>query len=59
MGYKLDNSGIRSQGKHFVGSDTEVSLPGSLMVLEKAANLLKDLFHDSVLPQVVISPFEL
>jgi hypothetical protein len=29
------------------------------MVLEKAANLFKDLFHDSILPQVVIPSFEL
>lgn len=55
VGNEFNDSCIECQGKHLVGPDSQTSLASRLMVSEQTADLLKDLFHDCVLPQVIVS----
>jgi hypothetical protein len=57
--HKFDYSRVGRQRKHLVGSNAQVSLSRRLVVLQKTADLLKHLFHDRVLSQVVVSSLEL
>ena len=59
MGHEFDNAGVRCEGEHLIGADAQVPLASSLVVFEKTADLLKHLFHDRVLPQVVVTSLEL
>lgn len=59
VGNEFDYTRIECQGQNFVSPDPQVALSCELMVFEKAADLLKDLLHDCVLAQVVISSFVL
>lgn len=56
---EFNDSCVECQGENLVRSDPQVSLTSGLVVFEKTADLLKDLFHDCVLAQIIISSFVL
>lgn len=56
---KLDYTGIRRQRQHLIRPDPEISLPSGAVVFEEIADLLKDLLHDSILSQIIITSLKL
>ena len=56
---KFDDADCGGKGYDFVGSDSKIALPGSSLRGQKIVDLLKDLFHDGVLPQVIVTSFDL
>jgi hypothetical protein len=57
--YELDDSSNIGEWQNSIGPDAEISLTSRLIGFKQFANLLKHLLHDSILPQIIVAPFDL
>lgn len=56
---KFHKARARGEREHFVCANAEVAEAGSGMVFEEARDLIKDLFHDGILTEVVVARLKL
>ena len=54
--HKLHDAGRCAQGEHLVCADVQAALASCSMIPQELADLFEDLFHDSVLSEIVIAP---
>jgi hypothetical protein len=57
--YELDNSCNIGEWQNSIGPDAEISFTSRLIGFKQFTNLLKHLLHDSILPQIIVTSFDL